>query len=489
MRRTLATAALSLALASVLTAGNASADIFEVVPPEPTATDVFEVVSAEAPILPSADVPNPPGSMLLPTNAFGAPFAAPQERSNQELQALWLRAGAAYGIPWQVLAAINKIESNFGRNMGPSSAGAVGWMQFMPDTWLRWGTDADGDGLADPWDPEDAVFAAARYLAAAGGAADISRAVFAYNHAQWYVDEVLGLASLFGGDIDVAFTLDKLAIRLEEAQAAVAETSKALRVAESTAAELQSRVTALDDRAGATELLFSDRLVVEKEAFEVDQENVAAAAEVERLRAQLTTAEELLEQARTGAHAASFNPAAAGILGGPSRADGYVFPVGGGPAFVSVGHTHHDYPAADIAAPEGSPVFALADSIVLDTVDDDRCGIGIIVQTGEGIRWVYCHLSQRDPAVVPGALLSAGQWVGLVGSTGDATGPHLHLALKPETSYPQEMPWFQEFAGTAFSWQDASTPALFRSSPVFAVVPSVDVDEDVIEFTTAPSRG
>ena len=55
------------------------------------------------------------------------------------LQQLWRNAGAAYGIPWNVLAAINKIESNLGRNMGPSSAGAVGWMQFMPDTWLRWG--------------------------------------------------------------------------------------------------------------------------------------------------------------------------------------------------------------------------------------------------------------------------------------------------------------------------------------------------------------
>ena len=143
------------------------------------------------------------------------------------------------------------------------------------------------------------------------------------------------------------------------------------------AAELQLRVTALDDRAAATDLLLSDRLDVEKEAFEVDQQNAAADAEVERLQAQLTTAEEVLEQARTGAHAASFNPAAAGILGGPSRADGYVFPVGGGPAFVSVGHTHHDYPAADIAAPEGSPVFALADSIVLDTVDDGRCGTGM----------------------------------------------------------------------------------------------------------------
>ena len=77
----------------------------------------------------------------------------------------------------------------------------------------------------------------------------------------------------------------------------------------------------------------------------------------------------------------------------------------------------------------------------------------------------------------------------LTNPTGHATGPHLHLGLKPETSYPQEMPWFQEFAGIAFAWQDATTPAPVRTSPVFAVVPSVDVDNDVIEFTTAPSRG
>ena len=82
-----------------------------------------------------------------------------------------------------MLAAINKVESNFGRNMGPSSAGAIGWMQFMPSTWLRWGTDANGDGTADPWNPVDAIYSAARYLAASGAASDIRQAVFSYNHA------------------------------------------------------------------------------------------------------------------------------------------------------------------------------------------------------------------------------------------------------------------------------------------------------------------
>ena len=110
-----------------------------------------------------------PNAALAVPAALSTPPAVPVQLSYPQLLALWQRAGAAYGIPWQVLASINKVESNFGRNMGPSSAGAIGWMQFMPSTWLRWGVDANGDGVADPWNPTDAIFSAARYLAAAGG--------------------------------------------------------------------------------------------------------------------------------------------------------------------------------------------------------------------------------------------------------------------------------------------------------------------------------
>ena len=76
----------------------------------------FSLVTAPA-TLPSAQVPNLPGSIVLTP-----PPARPEQLSYAELSALWHEAGAAYGIPWQVLAAINKVESNFGRNMGPSSA-------------------------------------------------------------------------------------------------------------------------------------------------------------------------------------------------------------------------------------------------------------------------------------------------------------------------------------------------------------------------------
>ena len=102
-------------------------------------------------------------------------------------------------MPWQVLAAINEIETDYGRNLSVSTAGAVGWMQFLPSTWKRYGVDANGDGYADPYNPVDAIFAAARYLHAAGASKNISQAIFAYNHATWYVQSVLLRAKLIGG--------------------------------------------------------------------------------------------------------------------------------------------------------------------------------------------------------------------------------------------------------------------------------------------------
>ncbi|HEX2015425.1 MAG TPA: lytic transglycosylase domain-containing protein, partial [Solirubrobacteraceae bacterium] len=107
-------------------------------------------------------------------------------------------AGKTYGIPWNVLAAINKIETDFGRNLSVSSAGAEGWMQFMPAEWKVYGVDATGKGVADPYNPVDAIYAAARYLRDMGGATDLRKAVFAYNHANWYVDQVLHNASIYG---------------------------------------------------------------------------------------------------------------------------------------------------------------------------------------------------------------------------------------------------------------------------------------------------
>jgi hypothetical protein len=106
--------------------------------------------------------------------------------------------GTEYGIPWEVLASINKIETAFGTNMGPSSAGAMGWMQFLPSSWEAFGLDANGDGHKDPYNPVDAICAAAHYLKLSGGSRDLYGAIFAYNHADWYVQEVLAGARAYG---------------------------------------------------------------------------------------------------------------------------------------------------------------------------------------------------------------------------------------------------------------------------------------------------
>ena len=112
---------------------------------------------------------------------------------------LFQESAALYcpGLPWEVLAAIGQIESGFGANTGPSTAGALGPMQFLPSTWADWGISGFGDkGPPNIMDPFDAVPSAAGYLCAAGGAtaAGLPRAIFAYNHAVWYVNEVLALA-------------------------------------------------------------------------------------------------------------------------------------------------------------------------------------------------------------------------------------------------------------------------------------------------------
>jgi hypothetical protein len=108
------------------------------------------------------------------------------------------------GLSWTVLAAIGQIESADGQNMGPSSAGALGPMQFMPATWAAWGIDGFGQtGPPNVMNPYDAVPAAARLLCADGAAAggkSLYNAIFDYNHADWYVREVLSLAAEYAAN-------------------------------------------------------------------------------------------------------------------------------------------------------------------------------------------------------------------------------------------------------------------------------------------------
>jgi len=110
------------------------------------------------------------------------------------LRATYEEAESSYGVPWHVLAAINFVESRFGRALGPSAAGAVGPMQFPPATW-----EIYGDG-GDIMDPRDAILAAARYLKSLGADEDVRAALFSYNRSEAYVDAVLTYASEMEAD-------------------------------------------------------------------------------------------------------------------------------------------------------------------------------------------------------------------------------------------------------------------------------------------------
>ncbi len=154
-----------------------------------------------------SNAPAPPPSTLTPPlpgalgEAIGGipDFFIESFRVPPFLLPIYQAAGTAYDIPWQVLAAINEVETDYGRDLNVSSAGAEGWMQFLPSSWARYGVDATGSGYEDPYNPADAIFAAARYLAAAGGAQHIRDAVLSYNHSAAYVEAVMLRAQLLGG--------------------------------------------------------------------------------------------------------------------------------------------------------------------------------------------------------------------------------------------------------------------------------------------------
>jgi membrane-bound lytic murein transglycosylase B len=102
------------------------------------------------------------------------------------------------GLSWTVLAAIGQVESGHGRNVSTSSAGAMGPMQFEPATFAAYAVDGDHDGVTSIMDPADAIYTAAHYLCANGagrGSAALNGAILHYNHAGWYVEMVLKLAS------------------------------------------------------------------------------------------------------------------------------------------------------------------------------------------------------------------------------------------------------------------------------------------------------
>jgi Transglycosylase SLT domain len=141
------------------------------------------------------------------TAQASAPSAAAESQIPPEYLRLYQQAAARYGLDWTILAGIGKVECDHGRDPDPSctqegavnSAGAGGPMQFLATTWAQYGVDGDGDGRVDRWDPADAIYGAANYLRASGAPGNYREAIFAYNHAGWYVNEVEHWAAVYRG--------------------------------------------------------------------------------------------------------------------------------------------------------------------------------------------------------------------------------------------------------------------------------------------------
>src|SRR4029450_9330600 len=149
-------------------------------------------------------------ALALSTSLIGGGQPSPSAQQDippQLLPVYQTAADSCPGLPWSVLAAIGKVETDHGRSTAPgvhsgvNFAGAAGPMQIgvggkAGNTWGGYAVDGDGGG-ADVYNPVDAIFTAASYLCANGAnkGADVAGAVFAYNHADWYVTKVLATAS------------------------------------------------------------------------------------------------------------------------------------------------------------------------------------------------------------------------------------------------------------------------------------------------------
>ena len=126
-----------------------------------------------------------------PLSSFRTGPAVPADR----LRRYYREAQRRFGVSWQVLAAVNFVETAFGKLRSPSSAGAQGPMQFLPATWRAYGLGGD------IYDPRDSILGAANYLRASGAPGDLRRALYAYNHSKLYVEAVLAYARVMRRDV------------------------------------------------------------------------------------------------------------------------------------------------------------------------------------------------------------------------------------------------------------------------------------------------
>lgn len=147
-----------------------------------------------------------------PTNGLGSsePSATAVADIPNDMLVLYQAAGKRYGIDWAILAAIGWRETDHCRSTAPgvssgaNYAGAGGCMQFLQATFDQYGVDGDGDGTASRYSRADSIMSAANYLKASGAPGDYHAAIFAYNHAEWYVNDILRRADEYRGALTIA---------------------------------------------------------------------------------------------------------------------------------------------------------------------------------------------------------------------------------------------------------------------------------------------
>jgi murein DD-endopeptidase MepM/ murein hydrolase activator NlpD len=158
---------------------------------------------------------------------------------------------------------------------------------------------------------------------------------------------------------------------------------------------------------------------------------------------------QMLTFARTSEPDGLLAAAPCGPIGGSEVIGGYSLPVDRHwydehPVWFT--KAHHDYPAADIPVPTGTPIYSMVAGTVASTPTSGRCGIGVIVNGDDGAQYTYCHGQPGSQAVGIGERVEAGQQIMLSASTGNSTGPHLHLGIRIDGQQRCPQPLFVAIA-------------------------------------------
>lgn len=428
-------------------------------------------------------------------------------------------------IDWAVLAAVGKIETDHGRYGGPcasSSAGAQGPMQFMPETWTSVGIDGDGDGQADVCDYRDAIPSAAIYLVDGGAPEDYRSALFQYNNAGWYVEDVLAQAERYRAAEEQAGTPGGSSAAPSEPRFAGVEGQEGavpggsggtedppqgwelvdenrrvdyeldtqfaeeFEIAADGWNELGAVLFQSSPSSGETDLVVTEgyargnmALTGSDGTMTVDPSIAGRATENARVAmfvhedghvvgfphteedsvmdspiitnseanyTEPTGYDEALYRETWGAGSAG--GADGGGAGDSAASDpGAVFPL---PKEYfddfsddwGAARNHGGHEGTDVFAPDGTPIYSIADGTVAKSGWDELGGWIVMVEATEdagpikaGDRLYYAHQAEPSP-MEPGDAVEAGEQIGKVGSTGegppgtllpDGRGQHLHL--------------------------------------------------------------